>query len=173
MYVCTYIGTYVCVLSFIHVCAWFSFVWYTWRGTQQLEGSDSQCRKGRSLRYIFPWIGTESVDCNIGKWSRYYHFPVGHAIFHSVCVLFCVCVLNKINKSTQVYCCLPSGASVICTAVLTILPCFFLVNEGIGHILVIQTFDPSTVSVLYNKDVYPTSSIVWSTTFPFNIFKSH
>ncbi len=49
----------------------------------------------------------------------------------------------------------------------------FLVNEGIGLILVIQTFDPSTLSVLYNKDVYQTSSIVLSTTFPFNIFKSH
>ncbi len=49
----------------------------------------------------------------------------------------------------------------------------FLVNEGIGLILIIETFDPSTLSVLYNKDVYPTSSIVWSTTFPFNIFKSH
>ncbi len=49
----------------------------------------------------------------------------------------------------------------------------FLVNEGIGLILVIQTFDPSTLSVLCNKDVYPTSSIVSSTTFPFNIFKSH
>ncbi len=49
----------------------------------------------------------------------------------------------------------------------------FLVNESIGLILVIQTFNPSTLSVLYNKDVYPTSSIVWSTTFPFNIFKSH
>ncbi len=36
----------------------------------------------------------------------------------------------------------------------------FLVNEGIGLILVIQTFDPSTLSVLYNKDVCPTSSIV-------------
>ncbi len=36
----------------------------------------------------------------------------------------------------------------------------FLVNEGIGLILVIQTFNPSTFSVLYNKDVYPTSSIV-------------
>ncbi len=34
-------------------------------------------------------------------------------------------------------------------------------------------FYPSTLSVLYNKDVYPTSSIVWSTTFPFNILKSH
>ncbi len=31
---------------------------------------------------------------------------------------------------------------------------------GIGLILVIQTFYPSTLSVLYNKDVYPTSSIV-------------
>ncbi len=36
----------------------------------------------------------------------------------------------------------------------------FLVNEGIGLILVIQTFYPSTLSVLYNKDGYPTSSIV-------------
>ncbi len=36
----------------------------------------------------------------------------------------------------------------------------FLVNEDIGLILVIQTFYPSTLSVLYNKDVYPTSSIV-------------
>ncbi len=49
----------------------------------------------------------------------------------------------------------------------------FLVNEGIGLILVIQTFYPSTLSVLYNKDVYPTSSIVSSTSFPFNIHKSH
>ncbi len=32
----------------------------------------------------------------------------------------------------------------------------FLVNQGIGLILVIHT----TLSVLYNKDVYPTSSIV-------------
>ncbi len=30
----------------------------------------------------------------------------------------------------------------------------FLVNEGIGFILVIQTFDPSTLSVLYNNDIY-------------------
>ncbi len=30
----------------------------------------------------------------------------------------------------------------------------FLVNEGIGLILVIQTFYPFTLSVLYNKDVY-------------------
>ncbi len=37
---------------------------------------------------------------------------------------------------------------------------FILVNEGIGLILVIQTFNPSTLSVLYNKDVYPNSSIV-------------
>ncbi len=36
----------------------------------------------------------------------------------------------------------------------------FLVNEGIGLLLVIQTFYPYTLSVLYNKDVYPTSSIV-------------
>ncbi len=41
----------------------------------------------------------------------------------------------------------------------------FLANEGIGIILVIQTFNPSILSVLYNKDVYPTSSIVWSPTF--------
>ncbi len=31
---------------------------------------------------------------------------------------------------------------------------------GIGLILIIQTFDPSTLSVLYNKDVCSTSSIV-------------
>ncbi len=36
----------------------------------------------------------------------------------------------------------------------------FLVNEGIGLILVIQTFYPPSLSVLYNKDVCPTSSIV-------------
>ncbi len=36
----------------------------------------------------------------------------------------------------------------------------FLVNEGIGLILVIQTFYPSTLSVLYKKDVYSTSSII-------------
>ncbi len=37
----------------------------------------------------------------------------------------------------------------------------FLVNEGIiGLILVIQTFYPSAISVLYKKDVYTTSSIV-------------
>ncbi len=36
----------------------------------------------------------------------------------------------------------------------------FLVNKGMGLILVIQTFYPSTLSVLYNKDIYPTSSIV-------------
>ncbi len=35
-----------------------------------------------------------------------------------------------------------------------------LVNEGIGLILVIQTFDASTLSVLFNKNVYPTYSIV-------------
>ncbi len=29
----------------------------------------------------------------------------------------------------------------------------FLDNEGIGLILVIQTFYPSTLSVLYNKDI--------------------
>ncbi len=49
----------------------------------------------------------------------------------------------------------------------------FVVNEGICLILVIQTFYPSTLSVLYNKGVYTTSSIVWSTTGPLNIFKSH
>ncbi len=38
-------------------------------------------------------------------------------------------------------------------------------SEGIVLILVIQTFYPSTLSVLYNKDVYPTSSTVWFTTF--------
>ncbi len=36
----------------------------------------------------------------------------------------------------------------------------FLVIEGIGLILVIQTLYPSALVVLYNKDVYPTSSIV-------------
>ncbi len=36
----------------------------------------------------------------------------------------------------------------------------FLVNEGIGFILVIKTFYASTLSVLYTKDVHPTSSIV-------------
>ncbi len=36
----------------------------------------------------------------------------------------------------------------------------FLVNEGIALILVIQPFYPPTLSVLYNKNVYPTSSIV-------------
>ncbi len=35
----------------------------------------------------------------------------------------------------------------------------FPINEGIGLILVIQTY-PSSLSVLYTKDVYPTSSIV-------------
>ncbi len=49
----------------------------------------------------------------------------------------------------------------------------FFANEGIGLILGIHTFYPSIQSVLYNKDVYPTSSIVWSTIFPFNILKSH
>ncbi len=36
----------------------------------------------------------------------------------------------------------------------------YIVNEGIGLILVIQTFYQSTLSVLYKKDVFPTSSIV-------------
>ncbi len=36
----------------------------------------------------------------------------------------------------------------------------FLVNEGIGLILVVQTFYPYALRVLYNKDVCPTSSIV-------------
>ncbi len=49
----------------------------------------------------------------------------------------------------------------------------FLVNEGICLILVIHTLYPSSLSVLYNKDFYPTSSIVWHTTFSFYIFKSH
>ncbi len=49
----------------------------------------------------------------------------------------------------------------------------FLVNVGIGLILVIQIFDLFTLSVLYNKDLYSTSSIVLSTTFPFYIFNSH
>ncbi len=35
-----------------------------------------------------------------------------------------------------------------------------LVNDGISFILVIQTFYPSALNVLYNKDVCPTSSIV-------------
>ncbi len=35
-----------------------------------------------------------------------------------------------------------------------------LVNEGIDLIIVIQIFYPSSLSVLYNTDVYPTSSIV-------------
>ncbi len=38
-------------------------------------------------------------------------------------------------------------------------------NESIDLILVIQTFHPSVPSVLSNKDVYPTSSIVWSRRF--------
>ncbi len=37
---------------------------------------------------------------------------------------------------------------------------FMFVTEDIDLILLIQTFYPSTLSVLYNKDVYPTSSIV-------------
>ncbi len=49
----------------------------------------------------------------------------------------------------------------------------FLVNKGIYLILVIQTLYPSTLSVLYNKDVFQTSSIVWFTIFPFTILKSH
>ncbi len=36
----------------------------------------------------------------------------------------------------------------------------FSVNETIGLSLVIQTFYPSALNILYNKDVYPTSSIV-------------
>ncbi len=48
-----------------------------------------------------------------------------------------------------------------------------LVNESIGLILVIQTFYPSAFSVLHNKDIYPAFSIVWSTTFPFIVLKSH
>ncbi len=49
----------------------------------------------------------------------------------------------------------------------------FLVNESIGLILAIQVFYTSSLSVLYSKDVYPNSSIVWSTTFPFIALKSH
>ncbi len=41
-----------------------------------------------------------------------------------------------------------------------------LVNEGIGLIIAIQTLYPSALSVLYNTDVYTTSSIVGFTTFP-------
>ncbi len=48
----------------------------------------------------------------------------------------------------------------------------FLVNEGICLMLVIQTFYPSSLSVLYSKDVYPTSFIVPPTTFHFNILYS-
>ncbi len=40
-----------------------------------------------------------------------------------------------------------------------------LVNEGIGGILVIQTFYPSTLSVLYNKEVYPTSLLYYPLLF--------
>ncbi len=36
----------------------------------------------------------------------------------------------------------------------------FLVNEGIGLILVIQIWHPSSLSVLYSKDVYPTYTVV-------------
>ncbi len=36
----------------------------------------------------------------------------------------------------------------------------FSVNDGIDLILIIQRFYPSTLSVLYNKDVCPTSSII-------------
>ncbi len=42
---------------------------------------------------------------------------------------------------------------------------FTIVNEGISLILVKQTLYSSAPSILYNNDVYPTSSIVWSTTF--------
>ncbi len=49
----------------------------------------------------------------------------------------------------------------------------FLVNKGIYLILIIQTFYPSTLSVLYSKDVHQTSFIVSSTTFPFIAVKSH
>ncbi len=48
----------------------------------------------------------------------------------------------------------------------------FLVNEVIGLIVAIQTFYPNSLSVLYSKYIYP-SSIVWSTTFPFIVLKSH
>ncbi len=43
-----------------------------------------------------------------------------------------------------------------------------LVNEGICFILVIQIFYPSSLSVLYSKDVYSTYS-----TCPFIVSKSH
>ncbi len=91
----------------------------------------------------------------------------------------------------QCYICLPISANRLCEW-LMILPLFgqltlvnvphsivvlyyygFLINEGIGLILVIQTLYPFNLIVLYNKDMYPTSSIVRSTTFPFNICKSH
>ncbi len=39
--------------------------------------------------------------------------------------------------------------------------------------ILIQTFYPSTLSVLCNNEVYPTSFIVWSTPFSFSILKSH
>ncbi len=45
----------------------------------------------------------------------------------------------------------------------------FFANEDIGFILVIQTFYPSALSILYNKDVYPTSSIVSSTVLSYHI----
>ncbi len=49
----------------------------------------------------------------------------------------------------------------------------FLFNEGICLILVIQTFYPSALSVFYKMDVFPSSSILQSTTFPFILLKSH
>ncbi len=49
--------------------------------------------------------------------------------------------------------------------------CGSLVNREISLTLVIQIFYPSAFSVLYSKDVYPTVSIVWSTTFPFIVLK--
>ncbi len=64
-----------------------------------------------------------------------------------------------------------NGAIVGSTVVYTCNQGYEITNGSV--IVAIQTFDPSTLSVLYNKDVYPTSSIVWSTTFPFHIFKSH
>ncbi len=42
-----------------------------------------------------------------------------------------------------------------------------------GLTLVIQTFYPFATSVLYSRDVDPTSSIVRCTTFPFIVLKSH
>ncbi len=50
-------------------------------------------------------------------------------------------------------------------------PC--MIHISISDLFYMLEFDISTLSVLYNKDVYPTSSIIWLTTFPSNILKSH